>query len=451
MTVTEREVATSRPTFTTSAAAAIAMVGVAVGLGNFWRFPYLVGRFGGTAFVLFYLLLVVVVGIPGLMAEWALGRQTRLGAVGAYRAAGVPFGQQIGWFFFAIIMAANAYYSAAVGWVLFHGISELAALFGMGFDASIILPPAQGFDTRSFALQLLFTGFVVGGSLLVLVRGLRAGIEKLSRILVPAMFAVILIVVARSLTLPGASAGLQWYLFKFRPEDLTGAVMVAALGQLIFSLSLGGTFMVVYGSYLDRTTDLRRTAVVTAGTDTLAGLLGGLAIFPAVFALGLEVTSGPRLIFETLPRVFDALPAGSLFGLCFYAGLFFVAFLSAMAALEVVIAGLTDNTRFTRQRAVLLVGCIVMTLAIPPIINLQIFVPWDLTFGSGLQTLGALLAVLTFGYALNRGAALAQIAGKDGGPSLLLYYWIRFVVPGAILLVGIWWFLSEVLHMVRAV
>jgi NSS family neurotransmitter:Na+ symporter len=427
------------------------MIGVAVGLGSFWRFPYLVGRFGGTAFVLFYLLIVAVVGIPGLMAEWALGRHTRRGTVGAYQRAGIPFGMGIGWFFFAIVLAATAYYSAAVGWVLFHGMAELSALLGLSVNASAILPPQDGFDARSFGLQLLFTGLVLGIAVFALTRGLRAGIESMSRVLVPAMFVVVLVVIARSLTLPGAGEGLSWYLLKFRPQDLTGLVMVAALGQVIFSLSLGGTFMVVYGSYLDKATDLRSTAILTAAADTIAGLLGGLAIFPAVFAIGLEPTSGPRLIFDTLPHVFRGLPAGHVFGLCFYAGLFFVALLSTMAALEVVIAALTDNTRLTRTRAALLVTGIVFLLALPPTINLRIFVPWDLTFGSGMQTLGALLAVLTFGWAINRSTALAQITRADGRPPLLLYYWIRFMVPGAILLVGVWWLLSDVLHVVGAV
>jgi NSS family neurotransmitter:Na+ symporter len=441
---------TLRPTFTTRSAAILAMVGVAIGLGNFWRFPYLVGRFGGTAFVLFYLLLVVIVGIPALMAEWALGRETQRGPVGAFARAGVPFGRHIGWFFFAVVLAASAYYANAVGWVLCFAVAEAVRVAGVSFDPSAVLPPETGFSATSFLLQLLCTGAIIGGSTFVLVRGLRGGIEKASRVLVPALFVVLLLVIVRSLTMPGAAQGVRWYLFKFSPADLTGSVMVAALGQMVFSLALGGTFMVVYGSYLVGGHDLRRMAAVTATADTAAGLLAGLAIFPAVFALGLEPASGPGLIFGTLPRVFDAMPAGPLFALLLYGGLLAGALLSVIAALEVVIAGLTDNTRLGRTAAALLVAAVVMVLALPTMINLDIFVRWDLTFGSGMQTLGALLAVLAFGWSLDRAAALRQLAVNGDAPRML-YLWIRFVVPGCILLVGVWWLLTEVLRVIEIV
>jgi NSS family neurotransmitter:Na+ symporter len=191
-------------------------------------------------------------------------------------------------------------------------------------------------------------------------------------------------------------------------------------------------------------------AAVTATADTAAGLLAGLAIFPAVFALGLEPASGPGLIFGTLPRVFDAMPAGPLFALLLYGGLLAGALLSVIAALEVVIAGLTDNTRLGRTAAALLVAAVVMVLALPTMINLDIFVRWDLTFGSGMQTLGALLAVLAFGWSLDRAAALRQLAVNGDAPRML-YLWIRFVVPGCILLVGVWWLLTEVLRVIEIV
>ncbi|MGH7505409.1 MAG: sodium-dependent transporter, partial [Longimicrobiales bacterium] len=274
--------ASTRATFASSVGVILTMIGVAVGLGNFWRFPYLVGRFGGAAFVAFYLLVVVAIGIPGLAAEWALGRHTRRGAVGAYARAGVPFGRAIGWILFALVIASIAYYSAAVGWVLCFAVAQPIRALGIDFDPAWVLPPASGFDARAFTLQLVCTGAVALGGAAILTRGLRRGIEATSRVLVPGLFLVLLVLIVRSLTLPGAGAGLSWYLFKFRLEDLTGAVMIAALGQAMFSLSLGGTFMVVYGSYLDDGENLRRGAVATVAADTLVGLLAGVAIFPAV-------------------------------------------------------------------------------------------------------------------------------------------------------------------------
>ena len=211
---------------------------------------------------------------------------------------------------------------------------------------------------------------------------------------------------------------MHWYILKFSFADLTPGVMVAAMGQAIFSLSLGGTFMVVYGSYLDPRENLSRGAALTAVGDTTAGLLAGLAIFPAVFALGLEPSSGPGLIFITLPSVFAAIPLGWLFGFLFFAAVFGAAYLSAVAAFEVLVAGLTDNTRLTRVRAVWTMGAVVFALSIPPSINNRIFIPWDLTFGSGMQTLGALLAVITLGWCVNRSSLLRELSRAGNGWSL---------------------------------
>ena len=428
------------------------LIGVAIGLGNFWRFPYLVGRFGGAAFVVFYLLLVVAIGVPGLMAEMALGRHTRRGTVGAFERAGTPGGRYIGWFFFIIVLFSTGYYTNAVGWVLAFAVANVMQATGLpSFDPAQVLPPISGFAPGSFLLGMLFTGLVLAAAAVVLRKGLRGGIEKVSRFLIPMLFVILIVLIVRGLTLPGSGAGVNWYLWKFQPSDITGTVMVAALGQCIFSLSLGGTFMVVYGSYLDNTQRLSHNAIATAGADTAAGILAGLAIFPAVFAFGLEPGSGPGLIFQTLPRVFDAVPAGHLFAAMFFVALFSAALLSDIAAFEVLVAGLTDNTKITRNRAIALVTLVAFAVALPPLINLGIFVPWDLTFGSGMQTLGALLAALTVGWALSRSTALREM-GQDGHPApAWLYYWIRFVVPGGILLVGVWWLLSDVLHVTGGV
>lgn len=428
------------------------MVGVAIGLGNFWRFPYLVGRFGGAAFVLFYVIVVLAIGVPGLMAEWTLGRHTRRGTVGAFERAGMPFGRGIGWFLFCIMLASSAYYTNAVGWVLAHAVSSLLDTVGLPtFDASRVLPPAEGFSGTSFLMQIVSTLAVLGTCWLVLVRGLRSGIEAVSRIVIPGLGVVLVILIARALTLPGARAGVDWYLFKFEPSDLSASVMVAALGQVVFSIGLGGIFMVVYGSYLSDEESLSRSALITAGADTMAGLLAGLAIFPAVFALGLEPASGPGLIFETLPRVFASLPAGALFATLFFVGLFAAALLSDIAAFEVVVAGLTDNTRLTRRRAISIALSIVVLLSLPPMINMRIFVPWDLTFGSGMQTLGALFTVLAVGWALDRSVALEQLARHGTPTPRLLYLWLRFVVPGGVFVVGVWWLLTDVLHVLGGV
>jgi NSS family neurotransmitter:Na+ symporter len=441
-----------RETFASRFGLLATMIGVAVGLGNVWRFPYMVGRFGGAPFVVFYVLVVVLIGIPALMAEWTLGRHTRRGPVGAFQHAGVPGGRALGWLFFLGVTAATGYYSNALGWVLVHAIAGVAGALGMGFDASAVLPPESGFSASSFGLQVAATGTVLLACAFVLRRGLRAGIEKASKILIPSLLLGLLVLVGRSLTLPGAGEGLRWYLGSFEPGALTGSVMLAAMGQAIFSLSLGGTFMVVYGSYLHASEPLRTNAGWTAAGDLGAGLLAGLVIFPAVFALGLEPTSGPGLLFFTLPEVFASIPAGALFGTLFFLALFGAAYLSDVAALEVLVAGVTDNTRVRRGTAVWLTTGVVFLFALPPMLNMRVFTPWDLTFGSGFQTVGSLLAILTVGWSIRRADVLRELAAEDGRAApAWLYYWLRFVVPGAILAVGVWWLVTDVLGIVQPV
>jgi len=439
----------SRETFASRFGLLMTMIGVAVGLGNVWRFPYMVGLYVGAPFVVFYILVVVLVGIPALMAEWTLGRYTRRGPVGAFERAGLPYGRAVGWFFFAVVTAATAYYTNALGWVLFYAVGEIAGAVGGSWPSSTVLPPAEGFSPASFVLQIACTGTVILLCVVVLLRGLRSGIEKASKFIIPGLLAILVVFIVRSLTLPGAGAGVAWYIGKFDLAALTGRVMMGALGQAIFTLSLGGTFMVVYGSYLNKGDNLPYNAALTALGDLTAGLLAGLAIMPAVFALGLEPDAGPGLLFFTLPKVFASIPAGWIFGLLFFLGLFGAAYLSDIAAFEVLVAGLTDNAQMKRKKAVWTMAGAVFLLSLPPMINMKVFVPWDLTFGSGMQTLGALLSVVTVAWVIRRSEGLKALSEGGAAPMLrFLYLWLRFVVPGIILLVGIWWMLTDVLGVV---
>jgi len=444
--------ADKRETFASRFGAIITMIGVALGLGNVWRFPYMVGRFGGAAFVLFYLVVVLVIGVPGLMAEWALGRYTRRGTVGAFARAGLPAGTAVGWFFFLIVIAATAYYTNVIGWVLYYAVGEVARAARVGLDVGAVLPPDTGFSPKSLILQMGCTAAVTLSCVFVLLRGLRAGIERASRIVIPLLCIILVVLIGRALTLPNARAGVEWYILKFQASDLTPRVMMAAIGHAVFSLSLGGTFMVVYGSYLTDQDSLTANACWTTFGDTFSGLLAGLAIFPAVFSLGLAPNSGPGLIFATLPKVFAAIPAGWLFGLLFFIGLLGAGYLSGLAAFEVLVAALTDNTQLSRRSVVWLIALVVFVVSIPPMINNRVFIPWDLTFGSGMQTLGALVAAVTVGWAMKRADAIAALsAGGERPVPRWLYLWIRWVIPGALILVGVWWLLTDVLHRVGSV
>ena len=441
-----------RETFASRFGAIITMVGFALGLGNVWRFPYMVGRFGGAAFVLFYVLVVLVIGVPGLMAETALGRYTRRGTVGAFERAGLPAGKAVGWFFFAIVVAATGYYTNVIGWVVYYAIGEIVRASGAALDTAAVLPPDTGFSRKSVLLQMACSGAVILACVFVLGRGIRKGIERASRIVIPLLCFILVVLIWRAMTLPNARAGVDWYILKFQVADLTPRVMMAAIGHAVFSLSLGGTFMVVYGSYLTDKDSLTANAWWTTFGDTFSGLLAGFAIFPAVFSLGLAPNSGPGLIFATLPKVFAAIPAGWLFGLLFFIGLLGAGFLSGIAAFEVLIAALTDNTRLSRRGVVWLVAGVAFLIAIPPMINNAIFIPWDLTFGSGMQTLGALVAAVTVGWAMNRADAMRALSTGSVRPvPAWLYHWIRWVIPGALLAVGVWWLVTDVLHWVGGV
>ncbi len=428
------------------------MIGAAVGLGNVWRFPYMVGKFGGGAFVLIYVLAVLAIGIPALMCEWTLGRYTQRGTLGAFQKGGFPGGKYVGYFFFGIVIFATGYYTVAVGWVGYYAIGEIIKAFVPNWNAANILPPEgeDGFNKISFGLQLLMTAGLIFLCGLVLIMGLRKGIEKVSKFIMPTLFIILFVLIIRSVTLPGASEGLKWYIGSLNFSQMNSTTIAAALGQAVFSMSLGGTFMLIYGSYLDKKTNIPKTAIITGLGDTIAGLLAGLAILPAVFAFGLEPSQGPGLIFSTLPEVFAQMPVGWLFGLIFFLGLFGAAFLSDIAAFEVLTAGLTDNTKITRKKAVLLVCTCVFIAGIPPMIHMKIFTPWDLTFGSGMQTLGALLAVITTVWCIKRSDALKEIALGCSKPfPVFLYWWMRLVIPTVILLVGVLWLLENVFEVIK--
>ncbi len=283
----------TRATFASRFGTILTMIGVAVGLGNVWRFPYLVGKFGGAAFVVFYVVVAVLVGVPALVAEWTVGRETRRGTLGAFERGGFPQGKIVGGLLFCVVVAATAYYTNVVGWVLYFGLASVVSAVGVDLGPDAILPPETGFNTTSFLLQVACTGVVIVSCAAVLEAGVRKGIERASVIIMPALFVILLVLIVRSVTLPGADAGLHWYIGKFAWRDVTPAVMVAAMGQAIFSLSLGGTFMVTYGSYMEERAPLLGSAVWTVFGDTAAGLMAGFIIFPAVFAFGMNPGSGP--------------------------------------------------------------------------------------------------------------------------------------------------------------
>jgi neurotransmitter:Na+ symporter, NSS family len=433
----ENEKPPSRETFGSGFGSLMALIGVAVGLANVWRFPYMAGNYGGAAFVALYLLFTVLLGIPAIMAEWTLGRLTRQGPAGAFVTAGMPWGGGIGFLLFFTVFMAESYYTLVVGQVLFYAGETVLGGAAGNDPASFFEKTLTGVTTWNLsvtAVTFLAVGFVVH-------LGVRKGIESISRVVMPLVFLSLLVVIVRSVTLPGAMEGVRFFLL---PDfsKMNGETVLAALGQVFFSLSLGGTFFLLYGSYLRADENIPKMAVQTALGDLTAALLGGLAILPAVFAMGLEPTSGPSLLFITLPGVFAAMPGGALAGGVFFGALFGAAFLSAVAAMEVLVDGVCHYTGWTRGRAVLALVVVDFFIAIPSMASSSILQWNDLIWGSTMQPVGSALTLVALGWFVSRGRTLAEVnRGSSIAVGEFWIFWIRWVIPAAILVILVygWW------------
>jgi NSS family neurotransmitter:Na+ symporter len=428
--------AAGRPRFGSAFGLLMTFIGVAVGLGNVWRFPYMAGAFGGGAFLLVYIVLLFAFGIPTLMAELALGRMTRRGPVGAFTRIGMPGGRVVGWVLFVTVLVALSYYAVVVGWVLRYTFISASGAIGS-------IAPESFFETMlgGFWGQFLTTAIVLALVAVVLVLGIKQGVERVSKVGMPLLFLLLFVLIARSLTLPGAGAGVTYYLY---PEFsmIDAGVVAAALGQLFFSLALGGTFLVTYASYLGDEVDLRKSAVTIGVGETFASILAGFVILPAAVALGIEVGSGPPLTFVTAPSIFARVPAGALFATLFFGLLFFAAFLSAVAGFEVLVAGVADEHGWDRKIAVTVFCVAALLLAIVPMQSLDYILKSDLFWGSTMQPVGSALALIGLAWVVGLGRALEEAnKGGRGRPiGRFWFFWIKYVVPigiGVILVLGL--------------
>ncbi len=358
-------------------------IGVAVGLGNVWRFPYMTAAFGGGAFLFVYLLLLGAFGIPAIMAELTLGRLTRRGPVGAFRQIGMPGGRTLGWALFVTVFMAVSYYMVIVGWVLRYFLISVSGRVGA-------ITPGSFFDEllAGFAGQFVMTSIVVVLVFAVLALGIRQGIERISTIGMPLLFLLLFVLIGRSLMLPGAGEGLRFYLV---PDfsKIDGGVVTAALGQVFFSLSLGGTFLLTYASYLPHSMNLKTGAIAIGVGETLAAILAGLVIVPAAVAFGIELNSGPPLTFVTVPTIFAQMPGGSVFAALFFGLLFFAAFLSAVAAFEVLVTTAVDTFHWPRVRAAAAVCVGALLAGVVSMKSLDYILTSDLFWGSTMQPLGS--------------------------------------------------------------
>ncbi|MBI2383813.1 MAG: sodium-dependent transporter [Gammaproteobacteria bacterium] len=339
----------------------MAAAGSAIGLGNIWRFPYMTGSNGGGAFLLIYLGIVIGFGLSLLMAEMVLGRTTQKNPVGAFRALGGGAWPAVGYLGVLTGFVILSFYIVVAGWTLAY-IAHMAtgALSAPGLDYGKIF----GDFVASPVEPVVYAGVFMALTCWIVVGGISKGIERWNKVLMPALFVILLILVARALTLPGAAKGVAFYLV---PDfsKVTAQTFYDAISQAFFSLSIGMGTMLTYGSYLSKDENLPSATLTVALLDTAAAFLAGLMIIPAVFAFGLNPSAGPGLTFITLPAVFAAMPLGAPFGVLFFALLAIAALTSAISILEPMIAYLVDEHSLPRRGMTIVASVVCFALGIP--------------------------------------------------------------------------------------
>ena len=421
-----------------------AAAGSAIGLGNIWRFPFITGRYGGGAFVLVYILLLIFIGYPVMNSELILGRKTEKNPVGAYKALapGSPWAIA-GFMGVAAGFIILSYYSVVAGWAISY-IFKSGAYMAAGADTAGIF---IGSITSTFGGIFWHTVFMAL-CIAIVAGGVEQGIEKWSKILMPVLLALLIILIIRAVTLPGSGEGLAFYL---RPDfsAFTGEGFLAALGQVFFTLSLGMGAMITYGSYLKKDEDLPLNAKYVVGADTIIALLAGFVIFPAVFAFGLEPAAGPGLTFITIPAVFSQMgAAGHIFGIIFFALLTIAALTSAISLLEVVAAYFIDEVKWDRKKATITMGIIIWLLGIipslgystlshiTPIMGMDLLDSFDFVANNILLPLGGLLIAVFIGWFWGTDKALEE-ANRGASTKLGSSYsfLIKYVVPIAVFVV----------------
>jgi len=431
----------------------LAAAGSAIGLGNIWRFPYTAGENGGGAFVLVYLIFVLLIGIPVVLAELSIGRKTEKNPVGAFKAL-VPnsLWPYLGGLGVLTGFGILAFYSVLAGWTLSYLYGAVTGIYGGVMNAeesAALFTHLIGDPVLTISLTAAFLFLTV----IVVRKGVSGGIEKATKILMPLLLLILIILAVRSVTLPGGSEGLA-YLFTPDFSKITGTVIMSALGQALFSLSLGMGAMITYGSYFPKTENLHQAGIAVALFDTGIAILAGLIIFPALFFVGVEPGAGPGLVFIVLPSIFGSLPAGQLFAIAFYALLAIAALTSTISLLEVVVAYFVDEKGWDRNKAAWILGGLCFVLAVPSSLSSggsAIFTDFlgtglsfldinNIIWGNYSLTIGALLICLFVGWQWGVPTALESL--ESSGHKLpgrnFLGFLIKVVCPVAISIVLIY-------------
>lgn len=423
-----------RDGFGSSLGALLAMAGSAVGLGNLWRFPYLVGTNGGAAFIIIYLFFVLLLALPIMYAEFIIGRRSQVNVFGAFKvlAPGTRW-VNMGLLFVLSAVTIISFYSVVGGWTIDYFVKALSFKFD-ATDAEALggmFNKAVSSNIEPVAYMLLF----MGASAFILLSGVKEGIEKYAKIMMPMLFIIVIFIAVRSVTLPGAGAGLD-FLFKPDFSKVTAKTFIDALGQAFFSLSVGCGTVMTYASYVNRKENMIKLSVQTALTDTIFAIIAGIAIMPAVFAFGISPSEGPGLVFVTLPNIFAQLPFGSYLAIIFFFALFIAAITSSISMLEVIVAYL--NEEFNLGRKVSIIGSTIFVsllgvlcalsqgvLSGVKIFGYNIFDAFDKTSSNILLPLGGLCAVIFVGWKMTKRDCTDEIT--SGGVHKFPAFFINFI------------------------
>jgi len=442
----------SRDSFGSRFGALVAMAGSAVGLGNLWRFPYLVGENGGAAFIIVYIFFVFLICLPIFISEFVVGRRSQKNAYAAFRdLSGGSAWRWVGLFTVVVPLVVLSYYCVIGGWSIDYFLKALTFSFTGGESQSAMSTIFNDMVTSTWTPLICHAGFLLATVLIVMV-GIKDGIEKFSKVMMPMLFFMVIAIAIYSVTLPGAKAGLD-YLFNPDFSKIDAKACAAALGQAFFSLSLGFGTIMTYASYVDKKENALFQSTATAVSDLMFALIAGMAIMPAVFAFGINPQSGPGLVFETLPYVFGQMPAGGFVAILFFLALLVAALTSSISMLEVAVAFLVEEKGMSRLAACMLlfVVCLVIgalcSLSFGPLSDFKIagrtiFDFFDHLSSNILMTLGSLLTVLFVGWRLKKtdvydeftnGGTLSRNAKLFG----VLWFLIRYVCPLAIIAIFI--------------
>lgn len=436
-----------REVFSSKLGVIAAAAGSAVGLGNIWRFPYVAGENGGGAFLLIYLAFILAIGLPVMLSELTIGRRAQLNAFGSFKklAPGKPW-YLVGLMGIVAAFTILAFYSTIAGWTLEYLLQAIKNSFsGQSSDQL-----KQSFETfqssalRPIIWQIVFM-FLTGA---IVFAGVKKGIEKYTKILMPLLVVLIIIMSIRAVTLPGAMAGLE-FLFKPDFSKITWDVVLDALGQAAFSLSIGMGTLITYGSYIQKNNNLSKTALQVSIADTTIAILAGVMIFPAVFAFGIDPAEGFGLVFIVLPNIFEQMVGGYFFSILFFILLTIAALTSTVSVLEVVVAYFAEELKMSRKKATIIASIAITfiglfaTLSFGPLADLKlldktIFGWFDFLSANILLPLGAIFIVIFLGWFLGKDVVKDEISNKGELSVKLLGLFmiiIKFIAPIAITLV----------------